>query len=128
MLTVAYLCSYYGSIAVGTPPVAYQVILDTGSADLFLVSSECVSSSCTGIPAFNPSSSSTFTSTTQPFSITYGSGSASGTLAKDVVQMAGFEVSSQVFGMSFHPTACPLHGSLTIFILQPYATSFLTNC
>jgi len=90
---------YYGSIAVGTPPVAYQVILDTGSADLFLVSSGCVSSSCSGIPAFDSSSSSTFTSTTQPFSITYGSGSASGTLVKDVVQMAGFEVSSQVFAI-----------------------------
>ncbi len=103
ILSVAYLCSYYGSIAVGTPPVAYNVILDTGSADLFLVSSECVSSTCTGIPAFQSSSSSTFTSTTQPFSITYGSGNASGTLAKDVVQMAGFVVSSQVFGMSLPP-------------------------
>ena len=32
------------------------------------------------------------------FSISYGSGAARGTLGKDVVQMAGFEVSSQVFG------------------------------
>ncbi|KAH9074853.1 aspartic peptidase A1 [Lactarius deliciosus] len=88
--------SYYGSIAIGTPPVAYNVILDTGSADLWVADSSC-STNCQGIQTFDASTSSSYTNLTQPFSIQYGSGSASGTLATDVVQMAGFQVSKQVF-------------------------------
>ncbi|KAH8991661.1 acid protease [Lactarius akahatsu] len=87
--------SYYGSIAIGTPPVAYNVILDTGSADLWVADSSC-SANCQGIQTFDPSTSSTYTNLTEPFSIQYGSGSASGTLATDVVQMAGFQVAKQV--------------------------------
>jgi cathepsin D len=91
--------SYYGSIAVGTPPVAYDVVLDTGSADLWLVDSQCTQN-CNGFPPYNPSSSSSFTNASKPFAITYGSGQASGYLAQDVVQMAGFQVANQSLGMS----------------------------
>ncbi|KAI9510043.1 acid protease [Russula earlei] len=90
--------SYYGSLAVGTPAVAYNVILDTGSADFWLIDSTCTQN-CDGLPVFNPSSSSTFTNGSKAFSITYGSGQATGTLATDVVQMAGFEVNNQVFAL-----------------------------
>ncbi|KAI0251412.1 aspartic peptidase A1 [Lactifluus subvellereus] len=90
--------SYYGSLALGTPPVAYNVILDTGSSDLWVASSSCTQG-CNGIQTFNSATSSTFNSTNATFAITYGSGKASGSLATDVVQMAGFEVNSQVFGV-----------------------------
>ncbi|KAH9987135.1 aspartic peptidase A1 [Russula compacta] len=90
--------SYYGSIAIGTPPVAYNVILDTGSADLWVVGSGCVTG-CNGLQAFDSSSSSTFSNASKAFSVTYGSGQVSGELGKDVVQMAGFEVNNQVFGL-----------------------------
>lgn len=94
--------SYYGSIAVGTPPVAYDVVLDTGSADLWLVNSQCTQN-CDGFPPYNPSSSSSFANASKPFAITYGSGQASGYLAQDVVQMAGFQVANQSLGMSSTP-------------------------
>jgi hypothetical protein len=90
--------SYYGSIAVGTPAVAYEVVLDTGSADLWLVDSQC-GQNCNGFPPYTPSSSSTFSNSSKPFAITYGSGQASGYLAQDVVQMAGFQVSNQSLGL-----------------------------
>lgn len=89
--------SYIGSIAIGTPAVAYDVILDTGSADLWLAGSTC-STGCSQIQTFDTSSSSTFNNLSTSFSITYGSGAAAGALGSDVVQMAGFEVSSQTFG------------------------------
>jgi len=89
--------SFFGSVAVGTPLVAYDVILDTGSADLWLTSSSCELSACQGIPPFH--SSSTFQNLSTPFSISYGSGEAAGTLGSDVVQMAGFSVSNQVFAV-----------------------------
>jgi len=91
--------SFFGSVAVGTPPVAYNVILDTGSADLWLASSSCTDSACQGIPSFNPSSSSTFAASSTPFNITYGTGEAAGTLGTDVVRMAGFAVSNQIFAV-----------------------------
>jgi hypothetical protein len=89
--------SYYGSLAIGTPPVAYNVILDSGSSDLWVASSSCTQG-CNNIQTFNSAASSSFNSSTSSFSITYGSGKASGSLATDVVQMAGFQVNSQVFG------------------------------
>ncbi|KAL0563141.1 hypothetical protein V5O48_018937, partial [Marasmius crinis-equi] len=83
--------SYYGSLAVGTPAVSYNVILDTGSSDLWLAgASFCDSSSCDRIPTFQASQSSSIKTSNTRFDITYGSGYASGTLATDNVQMAGF--------------------------------------
>ncbi|KAI0640743.1 acid protease [Trametes meyenii] len=91
--------SFYGSIAVGTPAMSYNVILDTGSSDLWLAASDGVSTTSDGIPTFDSANSSSFTNLNTSFSISYGSGAARGTLGKDVVQFAGFEVDSQVFGV-----------------------------
>ncbi|KAH7885825.1 acid protease [Phlebopus sp. FC_14] len=89
--------SFYGSLAIGTPPYAFDVVLDTGSSDLWVASSSC-GSSCAGSANFDPTKSSTFKSLNRDFSVTYGSGDASGTLSEDVVQMAGFSVTNQQFG------------------------------
>ncbi|KAI0697574.1 acid protease [Cytidiella melzeri] len=90
-----YDSSYFGSLAVGTPPVAFNVILDTGSADLWIAASNeqtttNSNSEAKGIALFSPQSSSTFHSLNQPFAIRYGSGAAEGTLGEDEVQFAGF--------------------------------------
>jgi len=90
--------SYFGSLAIGTPAQAYNVILDTGSADLWIASSTC-SVGCNGIATFNETSSTSYKNLSTPFDITYGSGRAQGSLAQDTVQMAGFSVSSQNFGV-----------------------------
>jgi hypothetical protein len=57
-------------------------------------------SGCSNINTFDPSASSTLTNLSTPFSITYGSGSAQGWLVEDQVQMAGFSVASQKFGVA----------------------------
>ncbi|KAF8872837.1 aspartic peptidase A1 [Gymnopilus junonius] len=90
--------SYFGSLAIGTPPTAFNVILDTGSADLWVADSSCLTG-CLSVPTFNPSTSSTFQNQSSTFSITYGSGQAAGSLGSDVVQMAGFSVQNQVFAV-----------------------------
>ena len=91
--------SYYGSIAVGTPPVAFNVILDTGSSDLWLASSTCYTG-CRNVPTFDGSNSTTFRNLTTAFAIQYGSGQAAGELATDTVQMAGFAVTGQTFALA----------------------------
>lgn len=91
--------SYYGTIEVGTPPKPFNVVLDTGSSDLWLLGKNC--DVCDeGLSGFSGSASSTFKNLSQPFRITYGSGEASGTLAQDVVQMSDFQVTGQTFGES----------------------------
>lgn len=93
-----YDSSYYGSLAIGTPAMSFNVILDTGSSDLWVASSSC-GSSCGTSATYNPSSSSTFQNLSTSFDIVYGSGSAAGYVAQDTVQMAGFSVSSQGFAV-----------------------------
>ncbi|EPQ56668.1 aspartic peptidase A1 [Gloeophyllum trabeum ATCC 11539] len=90
--------SYYGSVAIGTPPVSFNVILDTGSSDLWVADNACVTG-CKNVPKFQSSQSSTFKNMSKPFNIQYGSGEAAGILGSDTVQMAGFSVANQVFGV-----------------------------
>lgn len=90
--------SYFGSLAIGTPPISFNMILDTGSADLWVADDDCVTG-CLSVPTFNPAGSSSFKNTSTPFQITYGSGRAAGTLGQDKIQMAGFSVDNQVFAV-----------------------------
>ncbi|KZT43237.1 acid protease [Sistotremastrum suecicum HHB10207 ss-3] len=90
--------SYFGSLAIGTPATSFNVILDTGSADLWVASQKCTAG-CHNIPTFSGTSSSTFKNLSAPFKIQYGSGAAAGYLVQDTVQMAGFEVPSQTFAV-----------------------------
>lgn len=94
--------SYFGSIAVGTPPISFNVILDTGSADLWLASAEATGSISESIPTFNPASSSSYESRNESWDIAYGSGAAQGVLGEDIVQFAGFEVKNQTFGVVYN--------------------------
>ncbi|PCH44056.1 acid protease [Wolfiporia cocos MD-104 SS10] len=91
--------SFFGSLAVGTPPVSFDVILDTGSSDLWIAAEGTTTDIPSDISTFNPSSSSSFKGLNQTFTITYDSGEAEGSLAEDTVQMAGFKVTSQVFAV-----------------------------
>ncbi|CAK5280395.1 unnamed protein product [Mycena citricolor] len=89
--------SYFGSVSIGTPPQAFHVILDTGSSDLWVVDTNCVTCDPTS-PAFNSQNSSSFqvldsTATT----ISYGSGQVQGFVAQDDVTMGNFTMSAQGF-------------------------------
>ncbi|KAI0784941.1 aspartic peptidase domain-containing protein [Abortiporus biennis] len=124
--------SYFGSIAVGTPPVSYNVILDTGSADLWLASGAAdsrVSGISTDVITFDPSASSTYQQSSTAFSITYGSGSAKGELGSDTIQFSGFEVRSQTFGLVTETSSSlltsPLSGLMGL-AFQDIATSGAT--
>ncbi|KAG1804638.1 acid protease [Suillus subaureus] len=91
-------CSFYGSLAIGTPPYPFDVILDTGSSDMWIASSAC-QSMCAGTGNFDSAKSSTFRNMNKSFSVTYDKGYAAGTVGQDVVQIAGFTISDQAFGV-----------------------------
>ena len=135
---------YYGVIALGSPPRelalqsswlglsqanvstdTFNVILDTGSSDLWLAGSECTShSGCEDqVPLYDSTISasvqlknvSTPTEGSQPagFNVSYGSGEASGRLVSDTVEMAGYSVTNQTFASIQHVTDGLLEGNVS---------------
>ncbi|SCV74734.1 BQ2448_7763 [Microbotryum intermedium] len=94
--------SYYASISLGTPPFTYEVALDTGSADLVMVTSDANKQACASectitsqlYPATNGSSSAK--SLGQPVDIVYGTGSANGVLVSDTMTMGGFTAQQNI--------------------------------
>uniref|UniRef100_A0A670Z8T6 pepsin A n=1 Tax=Pseudonaja textilis TaxID=8673 RepID=A0A670Z8T6_PSETE len=91
---------YIGTISIGTPPQQFIVIFDTGSSNLWVPSVYCSSEACSNHHKFNPQQSSTFQATSQSVSITYGTGSMTGFLGYDTVQVGSIDVTNQIFGLS----------------------------
>uniref|UniRef100_A0A8C3HBB7 Peptidase A1 domain-containing protein n=1 Tax=Chrysemys picta bellii TaxID=8478 RepID=A0A8C3HBB7_CHRPI len=65
---------YYGTISIGTPAQDFTVVFDTGSSNLWVPSVYCSSTACSHQPEL---------------SIQYGSGSMTGILGYDTVQIFG---------------------------------------
>ncbi|KAL1716894.1 aspartic peptidase domain-containing protein, partial [Schizophyllum commune] len=87
-----------GSISVGTPAQDFYVVFDTGSADLWVPSSECSSNTCSSKDKYDASASSTSAEADGEFQIQYGDGSnVSGPIRKDTVTVAGVAAENQFF-------------------------------
>ncbi|NXR83240.1 PEPA protein, partial [Pycnonotus jocosus] len=91
---------YFGTISIGTPPQEFTVVFDTGSSNLWVPSVFCSSPACRNHNRFNPAQSSTFLSTNDTLFIAYGTGSMTGILGYDTVDVAGINVLNQIFGLA----------------------------
>ncbi|KAI8138186.1 aspartic peptidase domain-containing protein [Fennellomyces sp. T-0311] len=89
---------YLVDVGIGTPEQNFFVVVDTGSADLWVPSIECPPNNCP-VARFNPAQSSTFRSTNSKFRIVYGSGAVNGTYVTDTVTIAGASIQNQQFGL-----------------------------
>ena len=89
----AYDTAYYTSIQVGTPPVWFTAIIDTGSSDLWVPGTKYTGKSI----RYDPSASSTSLSLNIPVTTWYGIGSASGTIVADTVRIGAVESKQSVF-------------------------------
>ncbi|KAF8882702.1 aspartyl protease [Infundibulicybe gibba] len=87
---------YYGAVSIGTPPQMFNVVLDTGSSDLWVVSTTCQACDST-IPRFNPLSSTTLKMPGTNTTIRYAIGRVTGQIATDTVTMGGYTINSQTF-------------------------------
>ncbi|XP_042780925.1 cathepsin E isoform X1 [Panthera uncia] len=91
---------YFGSISIGSPPQNFTVIFDTGSSNLWVPSVYCTSPACKTHARFYPSQSNTYSALGNHFSIQYGTGSLSGIIGTDQVDVEGLLVVGQQFGES----------------------------
>ncbi|CAG9840533.1 unnamed protein product [Diabrotica balteata] len=105
-----YDLDYYGEIGVGTPSQKFNVIFDTGSTDLWVPSSKCKvhagqANGCQNHKQYDSSKSSTYQENGGYFSIQYGSGSLSGFLSQDSVEVGGLPVKNQIFAEATDETS-----------------------
>ena len=87
----------YATIELGTPPQEFKVVLDTGSSNLWVPSSQCTSIACFLHAKYDSSASSTFKQNGSDFEIRYGSGSLSGFVSSDTLDFAGMTIKNQLF-------------------------------
>ncbi|XP_046890410.1 gastricsin-like isoform X2 [Hypomesus transpacificus] len=92
--------TYYGAITIGTPPQSFQVLFDTGSANLWVDSIYCNTQACNTHTKFNPQASSTYSANGQTFYLPYGAGSLNGVFAYDTVNVGGIVINNQEIGLS----------------------------
>eukprot|EP00916_Digyalum_oweni_P005708 GHVL01009885.1.p1 GENE.GHVL01009885.1~~GHVL01009885.1.p1 ORF type:complete len:162 (+),score=14.51 GHVL01009885.1:350-835(+) len=102
---------FIGSIKIGSPPREFRVVFDTGSANLWVPSSECDSSSCKKHTQFTSFASSTFKPNhafdNRTAWIKFGTGEISMKMASDVVQIGAIQVPNQTIGLVTSQSAEP---------------------
>ena len=84
--------SYFASMRFGSKETPMYMLIDTGSANTWVMGTECTSASCQIHNLFGPPDSTSLNVTKDPWSLTYGTGSVSGFVASDSVAFANYSV------------------------------------
>jgi hypothetical protein len=94
---------YLATVQMGTPPRDFLILMDSGSADLWVGAETCQSQNGGGCGNHNflgPQSSTSFEASEVPFKVTYGTGQVSGTIVQDNINIAGLPLDAHTFGVA----------------------------
>jgi saccharopepsin len=96
---------FYGPIKIGGQ--SFQVIFDTGSANVWVPSKDCGFTTCWLHPRYDETKSQTYEKDGRKYSVQYGSGPVEGIFSKDTVTVGDVDVKGQLFAevskVSFGP-------------------------
>ncbi|CAK5268802.1 unnamed protein product [Mycena citricolor] len=98
---------YLATVQMGTPPQNFLILMDSGSADLWVASESCVSTTggnCGKHLTLGATSSTSFAASNTPFQVTYGTGAVQGLLVQDDVSIAGLTLKAHTFGATLQET------------------------
>ncbi|CDO70870.1 hypothetical protein BN946_scf184804.g2 [Trametes cinnabarina] len=99
---------YIATIQMGTPPRDFHILMDSGSADLWVGGENCQSQAgggCGNHQFLGSQSSSTFKDLGQQFQVTYGTGAVAGNVIQDNINVAGLALNGHTFGVAAEETA-----------------------
>jgi len=88
---------YFSEISLGEPPQDFKVVLDTGSSNLWVPSTDCNSIACFLHSKYDHSKSSTYKKNGTDFAIQYGSGSLSGYVSNEKLTIGDLVIKNQDF-------------------------------
>lgn len=91
--------SYLSTLQFGSKAQEMHMLIDTGSTNTWVFSSDCKSGPCSIHNTFGKDDSTTLNTTTKPFSLAYGTGEVDGVMAQDKVQFANYTLQLQ-FGLA----------------------------
>lgn len=97
---------YYVKISLGTPPQSFNVIIDTGSSNLWVHSAGCnrESKACRTHNRYDSSASQTYRKDGNEFIVQYGKGSAEGFYSYDTLRMGALEAPGLRFAEALKTT------------------------
>lgn len=120
--------SYFAQVYLGSAKTPMYMLLDTGAGTSWVMGPSCTSDSCKLHNSFGAANSTTFVASTNTFSVSYGSGSVSGTLATDSLTLAGLTV-TMTLGIANNTsadfTSFPMDGILGLSQAQGSTPNFL---
>ncbi|KAA8619810.1 Asp domain containing protein [Pyrenophora tritici-repentis] len=79
--------SYMVAVSFGDSKEEYHMLLDSAASNTWVMSQDCSTDACKTHTLFGKEDSTSLKTTTESFSITYGTGSSSGTLATDTLHL-----------------------------------------
>ncbi|KAJ4338656.1 hypothetical protein N0V87_003779 [Didymella glomerata] len=79
--------SYMVAVTIGDSKEEYHLLLDSAASNTWVMGQDCKSDACGTHTTFGKGDSSSLKTQSTPFSVTYGTGSVSGTLATDTLHI-----------------------------------------
>ncbi|KAF7292744.1 Acid protease [Mycena indigotica] len=98
---------YLATVQMGTPPQNFLILMDSGSADLWVASDTCQGvdgGGCGRHQTLSSRSSSSFKASDTPFTVTYGTGAVAGAIVQDDITVAGLTLKAHTFGVATQET------------------------